>query len=83
MPRIVLFRTPTPNDNYVSEFEAKGYTVTSISALDDSLNPSALVPYLDPERWGGVIITSRRAAEAWVLAAKQNDITQDCKLWRS
>jgi uroporphyrinogen-III synthase len=71
--RVILFRTPAPGDTYTSAFAAAGYTATSIPALEDSLLPAALEPVIarGGATWEAAIITSRRAAEAWVLAAER------------
>lgn len=73
MARVILFRTPTPNDIYDATFSAAGYDTTSIQALADRLLPDELVPILAAggREWEAAIITSRRAAEAWILAARR------------
>lgn len=72
MPRVVLFRTPTPEDTYAPTFASSGYATTEIPALTDHLLPADLRPILarGGEEWEATIITSRRAAEAWVQASR-------------
>ncbi|CAK9784819.1 tetrapyrrole biosynthesis, uroporphyrinogen III synthase [Cutaneotrichosporon oleaginosum] len=69
--RVFLFRKPALGDTYMPAFAAAGYEVTSLPALEDTLLPDALEPVLarGGGAWEAVIITSRRAAEAWIRAA--------------
>lgn len=70
MPDVVLFRTPTSPDTYTPALSAAGYTSVSIQALDDEIQTAELgeIVSAGAEAWQGVIITSRRGAEAWVAA---------------
>ncbi|WOO77895.1 Uroporphyrinogen-III synthase [Vanrija pseudolonga] len=67
--RLVLFRTPANGDSYPTTLAR--YAPISVPALADRLLPSALEPVLAAGAggWEAVVITSRRAAEAWVAAA--------------
>lgn len=69
---VLLFRTPTPEDPYDSAFKEAGYAPRSIQTLDDVLLPEGLAPILAAGggRWEAVLITSRRAAEAWCRAVE-------------
>ncbi|GMK57763.1 hypothetical protein CspeluHIS016_0405970 [Cutaneotrichosporon spelunceum] len=70
--RVILFRTPAPGDTYVSALAEAGYSAASIPALGETLLPSELEGIIarGAGAWEAAIITSRRAAEAWVLAAE-------------
>ncbi|BEI88517.1 uncharacterized protein CcaverHIS019_0112350 [Cutaneotrichosporon cavernicola] len=70
--RVILFRTPAEGDTYVPALAAAGYSAISIPALSDTLLPTELEGIIRAggAEWEAAIITSRRAAEAWVLAAK-------------
>lgn len=67
---VLLFRTPSESDPYDAAFAEAGYKPRSVQALDDELLPDGLVPILAAGggRWEAVLITSRRAAEAWCRA---------------
>jgi hypothetical protein len=70
MPDVILFRTPTPTDTYPALLSAAGYSSTSVAALTDEISTAQLAPILvtGARQWEGAIVTSRRAADAWVRA---------------
>lgn len=74
MPRVILFRTTSKGDTYHPHFVSTGYAPTSLPALADTLLPAPLSDILErgSGEWEAVVITSRRAAQAWVLAARSS-----------
>ncbi|KAL1408500.1 uroporphyrinogen-III synthase [Vanrija albida] len=80
-PRLALFRTPAPGDAYHAALSP--YAPTSVPALADRLLPGALGPVLRAGAggWEAVVITSRRAAEAWAAAAGTTALDAGAESW--
>lgn len=80
-PRVALFRTPAVRDSYMTRLAA--YGPTSVPALADRLLPGALEPVIaaGAGEWEAVVITSRRAAEAWVSAAASLALPAAAEAW--
>jgi hypothetical protein len=73
-PKIILFRTPTEplsEDAYVLHLSSR-FAVECVPVLRDELVGQVELERIvegGGERWESVIMTSRRAAEAWVAAS--------------
>ena len=65
-PRLLLLRRPTVPDAFASAFEAAGFDARCVPVLDfDPVNEAHLADHLaEPGRFGGLILTSPRAADA-------------------
>jgi uroporphyrinogen-III synthase len=74
MPRVVLFKTPTTTngtDAYEESFSRAGFGITYVPVLQETFHLDQLTRIiLDRDStWGGIVITSKRGAEAWTQAA--------------
>lgn len=79
MPRIVLCKTASSNedgvDAYREAFETVGLQVQYIPVLQEDFRLDELRAVLQDGngRWAGVVITSKRGAEAWLKAVEGID----------
>lgn len=83
MSRVVLFKTPGPSssaDPYRDIFEAAGYSIRYVPVLQEQFQLEPLLRVLgevgDAVDWAGVVITSKRGAEAWMRAARASSTRQ-------
>jgi uroporphyrinogen-III synthase len=81
MPQIVLCKTASSNedgvDAYREAFETVGFQVQYIPVLQEDFRLDELRAVLQDRngRWAGVVITSKRGAEAWIQAVATFDQT--------
>jgi uroporphyrinogen-III synthase len=78
MPRVVLFKTPTTtngSDSYQESFTRAGCGVTYIPVLQETFHLDQLTRIIldGNPTWGGIVITSKRGAEAWIQAASTSE----------
>ena len=73
--RVILFRTPSPDDAYISTFRRAGYDPTCIPVLIEAYETDGLAELLRDggDGWDGVVLSSKRGAEGWVRAVKEID----------
>jgi uroporphyrinogen-III synthase len=70
---VYLFKDDSDPGRYAAPLATAGYAARTVPTLQTELLSAPLVPLIAPggSAWEAVIITSRRAAEAWVQAVEE------------
>jgi uroporphyrinogen-III synthase len=85
MSNVLLLRTPTSPDAYITHLHERGFTAFSLAVLETTLVHISHLSDIQraPPTCDGVILTSARAAEAWHAAARHllDDADTELKAW--